>query len=97
MIYGKKEWFRSVELKIAIGVKINDNVEVVGGPLGAISKNCKYFVEIKPGYVKSKELAESIKRLILRQANEQDGKRIKMVSLEEFQKFIPSGKGEIID
>lgn len=95
MIYGRKEWFRNTELKIAVGVAINENIEVIGGPSEAVNKTCKYFAEIKPGYKKSKELAEEIKKFILRKSNKEDGERIKKISLEEFQKWVPSGKGEI--
>lgn len=96
MIYGRKNWFRNVELKISIGVIIDDEkIETIAGTICSIEKKCKYFVMIKPGNKKSKELAEEIKKEILRKANETDGKRIKKIPLEEFQKWIPSGKGEI--
>ncbi|MEM2918570.1 MAG: NFACT RNA binding domain-containing protein [Candidatus Altiarchaeota archaeon] len=98
IISGKKNWFRNVELKISIGVIIDDEkIEIVAGVTRSIEKKCKYFVTIKPGHRKSKELAEEIKKEILRKSNETDGRKIKKIPLEEFQRWIPSGKGEIVN
>ena len=98
MIYGKKEWFKKVELKLAIGVSIKeDKIKVYGGPINSIELRCKYFAIIKPGNKKSKELAQEIKKFILRKANKEDGKKIKEeINLDEFQRWIPSGRGMLI-
>jgi len=100
MIYGQREWFRDVELKLAIGVKIdreNESVEVLAGPVMPIRKQTDYFVTIKPGDIEATNLAREIKNKILIKATPEDKVWIEKVPLDEFQKFIPGGKGEIVE
>lgn len=97
MIYGKKEWFRGVKLEIGIGFKIyNSETEVIGGPVSSIEANSKYYVKIVTGDKKSGELAREIKELILEKSKKGDREKIKKVSLQEIQKWIPGGKGKIL-
>lgn len=98
MIYGQREWFRDVELKIAIGVRAEgESFEVVAGPVMPIRKQTKYFVTIKPGEKDASELAKEIKNKILIKASPEDKVWIERISLDDFQKFIPAGKGEIVE
>ena len=100
MIYGQREWFRDVELKVAIGVRIDketENVEVLAGPVLPIRKHTNYFVTIKPGEIEGSNLAREIKNKILIKASPEDKTWIEKIPLDEFQKFIPSGKGETVE
>ncbi|MEE9323195.1 MAG: ribosome rescue protein RqcH [Candidatus Aenigmarchaeota archaeon] len=100
MIYGQREWFRDVELKIAIGVKIDresEEVEVIAGPVMPIRKQTEYFVTVKPGDVEGSNLAREIKNKILIKASPEDKVWIEKIPMDEFQKFIPGGKGEIVE
>ena len=102
MIYGEKKWFRKTELKMAIGFKINEGVEVVetveilAGPVSAITKNSNYYITIGVGDLKSGELAKKVKNLVLKKAKKEDGEKIKRVKIEEIQQCIPGGKGMIM-
>jgi len=93
MIYGEKEWFRGTELALGIGFKINEKMEVTGGPISVVEKNSRYFIKIGPGDKKSKELAKEIKDFVLKNARKADFEKIKGIKIEEVQKWIPSGKG----
>jgi predicted ribosome quality control (RQC) complex YloA/Tae2 family protein len=95
MISGKKNWLRSTELKIGVGVKFNKGTKVAAGPLSAIESQCSYWVVIKPGYKKSKELAQEIKEKILEKALTREREKIKKISLDAIQHWIPGGKGMI--
>ena len=93
MIYGEREWFKGVPLRMAIGFKVDETVDVIGGPVEAVKKNSKYFLEIGVGNKKSSELAREIKTNILRKTNKEDGQKIKGADLGEIQRWIPAGKG----
>jgi predicted ribosome quality control (RQC) complex YloA/Tae2 family protein len=98
MIIGEREWYKKTELKLSVGVRVDQETNtagVVAGPLMSIRKNAKYFVTIKPGFKKSAELARLIKNKILIKAKPEDKFLIERLSLEEFQKTVPSGMGEI--
>ncbi len=100
MVYGQREWFRDVELKVAIGVRIdreNEEIEVIAGPVMPIRKQTNYFVTIKPGEIEGSNLARKIKNKILIKSTPEDKVWIEKVPLDEFQNFIPGGKGEIIE
>jgi predicted ribosome quality control (RQC) complex YloA/Tae2 family protein len=100
MIYGERKWYRDIELRLSVGVKIdrtNEQVQVISGPVMAIRKNSDYFVTIKPGFKKSLELAETIKNKILIKAKPEDKFLIERVPLDEFQCVIPAGMGEVIE
>lgn len=98
MIYGSKEWFRNVELRLAIGVKISGkSAEVLVGPYNSVKKQTDYFVTIRPGDKKSSELAKIIKMKILKKAKPEEKSVVENILLDEFQRIIPSGKGEVDD
>lgn len=95
MIHGKKDWFRGTELGLGIGFKINEKSEIISGPVSVVEKKARYFVKIGPGDKKSKQLAEEIKVVVLKNAREEDHEKIKRSRIEEIQKSIPGGKGRI--
>ncbi len=100
MINGEREWFRNLELKLAVGMKIDPEsreVSVVSGPVMPTRKNSDYFVTIKPGYKKSLELATAIKNRILIKARPEHKYLIEKLPLDEIQVIIPSGMGDVVE
>ncbi len=96
MVRGDREWFRKTPLKIAVGFKVNDYAEAIGGPEGAVDAYTKHHVTIGVGNKKSGQLSREIKENILRRTNKEDGQKIKKANLGDIQKWIPSGKGMIL-
>jgi len=98
VITGEREWYRDVELKVSVGVKVEENeASVIAGPVMAVRKNSAYFVTIKPGFKKSLELARLIKNKIMIKARPEDRSLIDRIPMEEFEKVIPSGTGEVVE
>ncbi len=98
VITGERTWYRDLELKLSVGVKMEkDEAHVTSGPVMAVRKNSTYFVTIKPGFRESGELAKLIKNKILIKASPEDRALIEGVPLEEFEKVIPGGTGEVVD
>jgi len=96
MIHGKKNYVRNVTLRVAIGVVMRENrVEVIGGPPGAIRKHTDIHVEIVHGQQTSSTLSKQIRKILVEKAPSEWQKQIIQTSLEEIQRFIPSGKGDI--
>lgn len=97
MIHGSKNYVRNVPLRVAIGVKTNeDRLAVVGGPPQAISKQTNIYVEMIPGEQKSGKLAKQIQHQLARKASKVLKKQIGEISLEEIQRFIPLGRGKLL-
>jgi hypothetical protein len=96
MISGSKNFVRGVPLRVAIGIKIDDKeLIILGGPVGAMANQTEAYVEIVPGDKKSSQLAKQIRHKLARKISEDLKKDITQIPLEEFQRFIPSGKGKI--
>lgn len=97
MIRGPKEWYRDVELKLSIGVRIDDEARIVYGPVISVRKHSTYFITIKPGFKSAQELAKEIKNKILIKAKPEHKLIIERIPLDDIQSAIPGGKGEIIE
>jgi predicted ribosome quality control (RQC) complex YloA/Tae2 family protein len=93
MIYGKKNWQKATALGLGIGYGPEDGV--FAGPVSAVEKNTSRSVKIIPGEKKSKELAEEVKKNLLKNAGKEDAEKIKAVRLEDIQRLIPSGRGRL--
>ncbi|MEE9610675.1 MAG: ribosome rescue protein RqcH [Desulfatiglandales bacterium] len=94
VIRGKKNLGKGA-VHLVIGVKIGEEVEVIGGPPEAIEKQSDYIVEITPGRKKSSEIAKEIKGNLAQMASEKDKEKISLVPIEEIQAFLPSGGSDI--
>ncbi|MEE9406282.1 MAG: NFACT RNA binding domain-containing protein, partial [Candidatus Aenigmarchaeota archaeon] len=94
---GERMWFRDLELKVAIGVKVEEEAIVVYGPVMSVRKNSEYFVTIKPGFKKSLELARDIKNRIMIKARPEDKYKIDAIPMEDFEKAIPGGMGDVVE
>jgi predicted ribosome quality control (RQC) complex YloA/Tae2 family protein len=100
MVHGEREWFRNLELKLAVGVRIDREAglaRAVSGPVMAVRKNSDYMVTLKPGFKKSLELARAIKNRILVKSRPDDRYLIEQLPLEELQVTVPSGMADIVE
>lgn len=67
MIYGKKNYIRSMPLKLAVGIMIEDNwAKIITGPPEPISKRAIAYVLIEPGELSREETAHKIAEILLR-------------------------------
>lgn len=93
MIYGTKNWYKGTALMIAIGYDAEEGV--FWGPVSAVEKKTPKFIKIIPGDRKSKELAEEIKKSLLRAAGKEESEKIKNIKLDDIQKLVPAGRGRL--
>jgi predicted ribosome quality control (RQC) complex YloA/Tae2 family protein len=96
MISGSKNFVRGVPLRVAVGVKVEDDkMMVIGGPVDAIANQTEVYVEIVPGDKKSSQLAKQISHRLSRKVSEDLKKSVTQIPIEEFQRFIPLGRGKM--
>jgi len=94
MIYGTKNYVKNVPLEVAIGVKReNNHFKVIGGPVEAIAKQTSLYVKIVPGKDSSGRLAKYIRNRLASMASNEERNEILRIPIEDFQAFIPSGRG----
>jgi hypothetical protein len=96
MIHGSRNYVKNVPLRLTIGIKdILDQLTVIGGSPSAISAQTDIYVNIIPGRIKTGKLVKEIINLLLKKTSNNLKEKIKRIPFEEFQAFIPGGKGEI--
>jgi predicted ribosome quality control (RQC) complex YloA/Tae2 family protein len=96
MISGSKNFVRGVPLRVAVGVKVEeDEIMVIGGPVDAVANQTEVYVEIVPGDQKSSQLAKHIRHQLSTKVSEDLKRGVTQIRLEEFQRFIPLGRGKM--
>jgi len=99
IIKGKRNYLKNMPLQLAIGlIKDGEYYISISGPLSAIKNQTKNFVIIIPGKTPSGKLSKMIKYLLLRKLPGEERKIAeRTVLIEDIQRLIPSGIGEILE
>lgn len=97
IVRGKRTEFKGVPLKLLIGVRFEDqSAIIVSGPPTAIEKYANLFVEIKFGNKSSAYLSKVIKNQFINGSSDEGQKNLLQdLPLDEIQRHIPGGRGEI--
>lgn len=96
MISGSKNYIRGTPLEVAVGLeKEGGTFRVIGGPPDAIARQTSLYVRLVPGRESSGRLAKQVRARLAQAAPEEDRKSIARTPLEEVQRFIPSGRGDM--
>ena len=99
IIRGKRNYLKNMPLRLAIGlIKEKEYYIPIAGPLSAVRNQTENFVIIVPGKIPSGKLSKMIKYHLLKKLPEEE-KRIaeKIVLIDDIQRLIPSGTGEILE
>jgi hypothetical protein len=96
-VSGKRNWMRSVPLKLAIGVVADGEVRFVGGPVEAVKAKTKAYVTIGPGDVASKELLKQILRALMLKLPKEQREKVGKASIERIREFVPYAKGRLVE
>ena len=98
IVRGERTFIKNNPLKIAIGVKIeNDFALPLSGPLPAISNQTENYITVVPGEISSGKLARHIKEILLRHAKDNDKNKIKKLPVDEITRILPSGNSKILE
>lgn len=65
MIYGGRNYLRSVKLELAVGVRVaNGSYELLAGPPSALERACDALVVLEPGRVPREEAARKVSEIL---------------------------------
>ncbi|MHC1585594.1 MAG: ribosome rescue protein RqcH, partial [Candidatus Syntropharchaeia archaeon] len=96
IVRGKRRYFRDTPVGICIGVEINEETRVIGGPPSAIRKRGKYFIDIEPGEYDREELAKILSERFFELAKKEEKRMMREVaSPEEIVRFLPPGRSRM--
>ncbi len=96
MIYGEKNYLRKTQVKISIGVIINEDAKPYAGSVLGARAHCKYFLTIYPGDVPKPQLVKQIKLKLMQKALPEDKDKIEKIPDDEFLSLLPGDGGEIL-
>ncbi|MCF2135699.1 MAG: NFACT RNA binding domain-containing protein [Candidatus Thorarchaeota archaeon] len=97
MIYGTKNYVKSVPVELAVGIIIEEGETMpMAGPPSAISAHTDYLVQVAPGNIKKGKLVKEIITALVRKAPETVRPNILEIPQEDMMRVLPSGDGKII-
>jgi len=97
IVRGERTYYRNVPLSIGIGLMVEPNAAVIGGPLAAIKGRVKTFVELKPGRFEPNDAAKKVLRILKERIPEDDVKALKgILNTEQVAAFTPPGGSDIV-
>jgi len=91
--------FNNIPLRLMVGVKFDEKFAIVmAGPPEAVKKHTEINVEVKIGDKSASYLSKTIKERFLKACSTDEQKTsIQSLPLDEIQRSLPGGKGEIKD
>jgi hypothetical protein len=93
MVYGEREWFRNVDLRIAVGFEERpDGFRIVSGPLSAVKTRTAQFVELAPGATDKNAVAKQVLALL----RTKSGISLPDSLLDEVLGMIPNGSSRVL-
>ncbi len=95
MIYGKKKEVE-VELKLAIGVEVNENwFRVISGPPDAVRAKTNFIVTLVPGGTPRQELVQEVKKRLSYALKKASSQVSYMIKISDIEPFLPGGSGDV--
>lgn len=96
IIRRRRNYMRNVPVGVSIGVEIDEETRVIGGPLESISEKGKYRVELEPGEMEANQLSKEIFDRFLELASVEDENVIKKVATpDQIRLFLPPGRSRM--
>ncbi len=98
IIYGKRETYKNVDVRLAIGVRLAEVEKVpkvVCAPASAARHNAHFFVTLKPGMKSVPEIAATIKNKIFLKAGDRYRVYVEKIREDMLYEFIPNNMVEI--
>ena len=97
VVRGQRSWIRGVKLELAVGIlaDVNDTLQFVGGPVGAVKSKTNAYVKVVPGDTPGKELAKLVLKVLAGKVPKELREKTGKASIEELKDCIPFNKGRI--
>jgi len=99
VVSGKRNWMRGVPLRIAVGVVVEENGEImfVGGPVESVKAKTNVYTVVVSGDLAGKELYKRVLGALGAKMPKELRERVWKTSTEEIREFIPYSKGRILN
>jgi len=96
IVRGERTYYRNVPLGIAIGLQLEPQAAVIGGPSSAVRARAAVYVELKPGQFEHNDVAKKVLRILRQKAGDEVSKGTKTIlNTEAVAAFVPPGGSDI--
>lgn len=94
VIRGQRNYYKDVPLEVALGIELDIEKRLIGGPVSAVKKRAQYVIEIEPGEFNQNDLSKKIYRMLYERF--EDKKLIKAIaSPDRIAMFLPPGGSRV--
>ncbi|WP_458205426.1 ribosome rescue protein RqcH [Haladaptatus sp. NG-SE-30] len=95
-IRGDRTYFRDVPVGVAVGITVEPNTRVIGGPPSAIEDQAVTNIEVEPGQYAQNDAAKRLYRQFRDRFEDTSFVR-KVASPDLIQEFLPAGGSRMVD
>jgi predicted ribosome quality control (RQC) complex YloA/Tae2 family protein len=96
IVRGERTWYRDVPLGIAIGLQLEPQAAVIGGPVSSVRKCAKVYVELKPGQFEPNDVAKKVLRILKGKFPQDEFRGLSgILNTEAVAAFVPPGGCDI--
>lgn len=98
VIRGERQYFRNLGVSHCVGLTVEDETRVMGGPCSAVGEHCRYWVEVEPGDREKSGLANEIREVFEEGCDEEDRTVVDRVATQEaVARALPPGGSRMVD
>jgi predicted ribosome quality control (RQC) complex YloA/Tae2 family protein len=95
-IRGDRTYFEDTPVGVAVGITVEPNTRVIGGPPSAIEKQAETVMEVEPGQYAQNDAAKRLYREFRERFEDTSFVR-KVASPDLIQEFLPAGGSRMVD
>ncbi len=96
MVRGERTHYHNIPLQIAIGLQIEPELQVIGGPPDAVTAHARIWVTLHPGPYEPNDIAKKVVRTLKEKARDLGFEGIaRIITTEKVASFIPAGGSDI--
>jgi predicted ribosome quality control (RQC) complex YloA/Tae2 family protein len=97
IVRGERTYYRNIPLAVGIGLVLEPQAAVIGGPPVVIRSRTKVFAELKPGQYEPNDVAKKVLRLLRQNITPDEEKLLKgVLNTEAVAAFVPPGGSDIL-
>jgi predicted ribosome quality control (RQC) complex YloA/Tae2 family protein len=97
IVRGERTYYRDVPLAVGIGLVLEPQAAVIGGPPAVIKSRTKVFGELKPGQYEPNDVAKKVLRLLKQSISPEEEKLLKgILNTDTVAAFVPPGGSDIL-
>ena len=96
IVRGERTYYRDVPLAVGIGLVLEPQAAVIGGPPAVIRSRTKAFAELKPGQYEPNDVAKKVLRQLRQDISPDEEKLLKgILNTDTVAAFVPPGGSDI--